>query len=274
MAVTEPQRRRVPLDQLVPGIDPLRVPGLPRRRRRLRLPRRLRHGWDACAAFVAHAIEAATDDRRRSPLADLLGPLLVATLRLTLGHRATPASMARPTAAASASGACATTGALAVAFVLAQLGGADFPTRPTRLRRHPRLRRLPPRRCPRDRRHPPGDRRPDRPPPRHRRARRRQRSSPSWRRLLGLIGFVNSFERVQSAVTPSFGGLAWTVPLGIDIGIAVFTGLDLVMARMGMRLPGCAWCPGRSSPSRSTSTSPTSTTRWRWWRTPRSRACG
>lgn len=56
--------------------------------------------------------------------------------------------------------------------------------------------------------------------------------------LLGVIGFVNSFERVEAAVAPSFGGLAWSVPLGIDIGIAVFTGLDLVMARLGMRL---AW---------------------------------
>ena len=55
---------------------------------------------------------------------------------------------------------------------------------------------------------------------------------------LGLIGAVNSFTRVADAVEPSFGRLAWTVPVGVDIGIAVFTALDLVMARMGMRL---AW---------------------------------
>lgn len=56
--------------------------------------------------------------------------------------------------------------------------------------------------------------------------------------ILGLIGAVNSFARVAEAVEPSFGRLAWTVPVGIDIGIAVFTALDLLLARMGMRL---AW---------------------------------
>lgn len=53
--------------------------------------------------------------------------------------------------------------------------------------------------------------------------------------VLGLIGAVNSFTHVAVAVRPSFGDLAPTVPLGIDIGIAAFTGLDLLMARMGMR---------------------------------------
>jgi hypothetical protein len=56
--------------------------------------------------------------------------------------------------------------------------------------------------------------------------------------MLGLIGAVNSFARVAEAVEPSFGDLAWAVPVGVDIGIAVFTALDLLMARMGMRL---AW---------------------------------
>jgi hypothetical protein len=55
--------------------------------------------------------------------------------------------------------------------------------------------------------------------------------------LLGLIGAVNSFAAVAQAVEPSFGGLAWTVPVGIDVGIAVFTALDLLLARMGMRMP-------------------------------------
>ena len=52
---------------------------------------------------------------------------------------------------------------------------------------------------------------------------------------LGVIGAVNSFTHVAAAVRPSFGDLAPTVPLGVDIGIAAFTGLDLLMARMGMR---------------------------------------
>jgi hypothetical protein len=53
--------------------------------------------------------------------------------------------------------------------------------------------------------------------------------------LLGLIGFANSFGRVRSAAVPSFGDLAWTVPLGIDLGIAVFSALDIVLARLDMR---------------------------------------
>lgn len=57
---------------------------------------------------------------------------------------------------------------------------------------------------------------------------------------LGLIGAVNSFDRVASAVAPSFGGLAWSVPLGIDLGIAAFTALDLVLARHDIRL---RWLP-------------------------------
>src|SRR5262245_9468957 len=54
--------------------------------------------------------------------------------------------------------------------------------------------------------------------------------------LLGVIGAVNSFRAVAAAVEPSFGGLAWTVPLGVDVGIAVFTALDLLLARLGMRM--------------------------------------
>jgi Protein of unknown function (DUF2637) len=56
--------------------------------------------------------------------------------------------------------------------------------------------------------------------------------------LLGVIGAVNSFRAVAEAVEPSFGGLAWTVPVGVDVGIAVFTALDLLLARVGMRM---AW---------------------------------
>jgi hypothetical protein len=54
--------------------------------------------------------------------------------------------------------------------------------------------------------------------------------------FLGVIGAVNSFRAVADAVEPSFGGLAWTVPIGVDVGIAVFTALDLLLARVGMRM--------------------------------------
>ncbi|SEK31961.1 DUF2637 domain-containing protein [Nonomuraea pusilla] len=53
---------------------------------------------------------------------------------------------------------------------------------------------------------------------------------------LGLLGFVISFATVAKAATPSFGWFAWIVPLGIDLGIAVFSALDIVLARLGMRL--------------------------------------
>jgi hypothetical protein len=52
---------------------------------------------------------------------------------------------------------------------------------------------------------------------------------------LGLIGFLNSFARVAAAARPSFGPLAPTVPLGIDLGIAVFCATDIVLARLDMR---------------------------------------
>ncbi|MEQ7011199.1 DUF2637 domain-containing protein [Actinopolymorpha sp. B17G11] len=54
--------------------------------------------------------------------------------------------------------------------------------------------------------------------------------------LLGLIGLVNSFHSVAAAAESSFGRLAFTVPLAIDIGILVFSALDLVLAKLDMRI--------------------------------------
>ena len=53
--------------------------------------------------------------------------------------------------------------------------------------------------------------------------------------VLGLVGFANSFAAVQRAAWPAFGPLAPTVPLGIDLGIAIFAALDIVLARLDMR---------------------------------------
>jgi hypothetical protein len=54
--------------------------------------------------------------------------------------------------------------------------------------------------------------------------------------LLGVAGFVNSFARVEAAMRPYFGPrLAWTVPLAVDVGILVFTALDLLMAYRDLR---------------------------------------
>ncbi len=52
---------------------------------------------------------------------------------------------------------------------------------------------------------------------------------------LALIGFINSFAAVTRAAWPSFGRLAPTVPIGIDLGIAVFAALDLTLSRLDMR---------------------------------------
>ncbi len=53
---------------------------------------------------------------------------------------------------------------------------------------------------------------------------------------VGVIGAINSFAAVATAMTPWFGSLAWTVPLGIDLGIAAFVALDLVLIRVGLRV--------------------------------------
>jgi hypothetical protein len=53
--------------------------------------------------------------------------------------------------------------------------------------------------------------------------------------VLGLIGFANSFRAVADAARASFGPLAVTVPVGVDLGIAVFCALDIVLARLDMR---------------------------------------
>ncbi|WP_431894654.1 DUF2637 domain-containing protein [Nonomuraea sp. bgisy101] len=61
--------------------------------------------------------------------------------------------------------------------------------------------------------------------------------------VLGMLGFVNSFDRVADAAEPSFGWFSWTVPLGIDLGIAVFSALDIVLARLGMRVRWLRFIP-------------------------------
>ncbi len=52
---------------------------------------------------------------------------------------------------------------------------------------------------------------------------------------LGVLGFANSFRAVARAAVSSFGELAPTVPLGIDLAIAVFSAMDIVLARLDMR---------------------------------------
>lgn len=54
--------------------------------------------------------------------------------------------------------------------------------------------------------------------------------------VIGLIGFVNSFAKVATAAEPFFGWLAWSVPLGVDLGILALSAMDIVFARLDMRV--------------------------------------
>ncbi|MFB4269418.1 DUF2637 domain-containing protein [Nonomuraea sp. GTA35] len=61
--------------------------------------------------------------------------------------------------------------------------------------------------------------------------------------VLGLIGFVISFATVMDAAKPTFGPLAFLLPLGVDLGIGVFSALDIVLARLDMRVRWLRFIP-------------------------------
>jgi len=56
-------------------------------------------------------------------------------------------------------------------------------------------------------------------------------------------GMVASFRTVRTEMTPVFGSLAWTVPTGIDVGIFVFSGLDLLLAYLDLDVWWLRWVP-------------------------------
>ncbi|CAM3310649.1 DUF2637 domain-containing protein [Stackebrandtia soli] len=61
---------------------------------------------------------------------------------------------------------------------------------------------------------------------------------------IGAIGFVASFANVEDQMVPAFGSdSAWLVPAGIDLGIAVFIGLDILLAKRRMRLSWLRFIP-------------------------------
>lgn len=61
--------------------------------------------------------------------------------------------------------------------------------------------------------------------------------------VLGVFGAINSFAAVSKIVEPSFGSLAWTVPLIIDIGIAATTLTDILQSRLAHRTVWLRWVP-------------------------------
>lgn len=60
---------------------------------------------------------------------------------------------------------------------------------------------------------------------------------------LGVAGFAVSFFTVETKMRPYFGDHAWLVPAGVDLGIIVFTLLDIVLARKGTRIPWMRYVP-------------------------------
>lgn len=60
---------------------------------------------------------------------------------------------------------------------------------------------------------------------------------------LGAAGFAVSFFTVEEKMRPHFGQLAWLVPAATDLGIIVFTLLDIVLARKNMRVPWMRYIP-------------------------------
>lgn len=52
---------------------------------------------------------------------------------------------------------------------------------------------------------------------------------------VGALGAWVSFHNVRTAMEPSFGGLAWAVPVAVDLGIFLFTALDLLLTRLRLR---------------------------------------
>lgn len=60
--------------------------------------------------------------------------------------------------------------------------------------------------------------------------------------LIALAGMTLSFHAVSVRMTPSFGPRwAWLVPLVVDLTVLVFSGVDLVLNRLGMSHPLARW---------------------------------
>ncbi|MBS2966406.1 DUF2637 domain-containing protein, partial [Actinocrinis puniceicyclus] len=60
--------------------------------------------------------------------------------------------------------------------------------------------------------------------------------------LIALGGMVLSFRAVSSEMIPAFGARwAWLVPIVVDLTVFVFSGVDLVLARLDMSHPLARW---------------------------------
>jgi hypothetical protein len=60
--------------------------------------------------------------------------------------------------------------------------------------------------------------------------------------LIALGGMVLSFRAVSTEMVPAFGSKwAWLVPIVVDLTVFVFSGVDLVLARLDMAHPLARW---------------------------------
>ena len=60
--------------------------------------------------------------------------------------------------------------------------------------------------------------------------------------LIALGGMILSFRAVSAEMVPAFGARwAWLVPIVVDLTVFVFSGVDLVLARLDMSHPLARW---------------------------------
>jgi len=59
--------------------------------------------------------------------------------------------------------------------------------------------------------------------------------------LIGLGGMALSFRSVRDEMIPAFGAWALLVPIVVDMTVFVFSGVDLILARMDMSHPLARW---------------------------------
>jgi Protein of unknown function (DUF2637) len=58
---------------------------------------------------------------------------------------------------------------------------------------------------------------------------------------LGVLGGIGSFATVRHLAQPWFGASAWTVPVGIDLGILTLLAWDLLAEHLGLGWPVLRW---------------------------------
>lgn len=58
---------------------------------------------------------------------------------------------------------------------------------------------------------------------------------------LAVLGGLGSFTTIQEMAEPHFGGLAWIVPVGMDVGILILLAWDLLMEYLDLPWPVLRW---------------------------------